>query len=763
MDPKTKLMRKTLAAAGLAVVVMAAGMAAPPFTGFTHSGSSWPAIHLLMELFAVVIAALVVVFSWHSFDSGLARSANILICGFLIVACCDVMHAMTLGGMPPLLGPASTPRSIFFWFMGRSVEMSTMLLLAIAWTPPFSRRFSLAAGFAVSAVLIWFGTYHIDEFPETFVEGRGVTAFKAGYEYALCLFDILVAWLFWKRARDSAEPRNYLLALSSFVMAAGETLFTSYVAPSDFQNVLGHVFKVAAYTLIYRATFVASVRAPYDDARESERRMSESEEKLRGLYELSPLGIALANMQGRFVEFNESFRRMTGYSAEELKALDIAALTPAKYAAEDALNIESLRLTGHYGPYEKERLCKDGSLVPIRLNGMLITGNDGNQYIWSIVEDITDRKAGELAMARERTRLGTILRTASDGIHIISSDGLLIEANDAFLRMLGYDRSAIGRLRVEEWNAVDDLEVIQGRVKILIEGRGTRLFETVHRRKDGSLIDVEINCCAIEIEGQYHVYASSRNVTERKLQQQQLRDLNLNLEAHVKGRTEELAQANRELEAFSYSVSHDLRAPLRALDGFARIINDKEADHLSAEGREMLGRIHANAGKMGALIDDILQFARVGRRGMELVNVDMAAMARDVANDLKAEYPQAEVTIAELPRVRGDAAMLRQVWVNLIGNALKFSSKVEQPRIAVGSVPWNGQLSFFVKDNGAGFDMAHSAKLFQVFHRFHAEREFPGTGAGLAIVKRIVERHAGRIWAESQTGTGAVFHFTLGS
>jgi light-regulated signal transduction histidine kinase (bacteriophytochrome) len=165
---------------------------------------------------------------------------------------------------------------------------------------------------------------------------------------------------------------------------------------------------------------------------------------------------------------------------------------------------------------------------------------------------------------------------------------------------------------------------------------------------------------------------------------------------------------------------------------------------------------------MGTLIDDILQFSRVGRSELQRTDVDMTALALDVTNEFRADYPQAEVSVSELPRAGGDAPMLRQVWANLIGNALKFSAKIDKPRIMVGTIDAPGQPVFFVRDNGVGFDMAYAEKLFQVFQRLHTEKEFPGTGAGLAIVKRIVERHDGRIWAEAQPNLGATVYFTLG-
>ncbi|MGE5468573.1 MAG: ATP-binding protein [Ignavibacteria bacterium] len=249
---------------------------------------------------------------------------------------------------------------------------------------------------------------------------------------------------------------------------------------------------------------------------------------------------------------------------------------------------------------------------------------------------------------------------------------------------------------------------------------------------------------------------------ERERVEARILQLNETLEQRVRARTAELEQANKDLESFSYSVSHDLRAPLRALNGYARIIEEDEGERLSPAGKEMLARIWANADRMGALIDDMLQFSRVGRDELRRETIDMTALARAVAEELQADHPGAQVNVAELPPAEGDAAMMRQVWANLIGNGLKFSSKTAQPSIDVGSEQADAGPVYFVRDNGTGFDMAFAGRLFGVFQRLHAADQYPGTGAGLAIVKRIVERHGGRVWAESAPGAGATFRFTLG-
>ena len=233
------------------------------------------------------------------------------------------------------------------------------------------------------------------------------------------------------------------------------------------------------------------------------------------------------------------------------------------------------------------------------------------------------------------------------------------------------------------------------------------------------------------------------------------------LETRVRERTAELQAVNKELESFAYSVSHDLRAPLRAVDGYSRLLEEEHAARLDAEGLRLLGVVRRSATRMGRLIDDLLAFSRFSRQALERQELDMAALVRGVVAELSPQYPAVRVELGELPGARGDRALLSQVWANLVGNALKYSAKSEAPRVHISGKANGAEIEYLVADNGAGFDMRYAEKLFTVFQRLHREDEFPGTGVGLAIVQRIVARHGGRVWAEGETNRGARFGFAL--
>jgi signal transduction histidine kinase len=256
--------------------------------------------------------------------------------------------------------------------------------------------------------------------------------------------------------------------------------------------------------------------------------------------------------------------------------------------------------------------------------------------------------------------------------------------------------------------------------------------------------------------------AFNQMLTRIQTQNHEIQTFNQKLEKSIVERTLELKAANQELESFSYSVSHDLRAPLRSIDGYSRVLLEDHSEHLTSEGKRVLGVIIKNAHRMGRLIDDLLDFSRLGKQNVTKINLDMHGMFSNVAEDLKSQQTKkVDINIKDILPAQGDSSMLKQVATNLISNAIKYSMKKENPVVEIGSYRQNDELVYYVKDNGAGFDMQYYDKLFGVFQRLHSANEFEGTGVGLALVHRIVTKHGGKIWAEGKVDEGATFYFSL--
>ncbi|MCX7013353.1 MAG: PAS domain S-box protein [Candidatus Sumerlaeota bacterium] len=398
---------------------------------------------------------------------------------------------------------------------------------------------------------------------------------------------------------------------------------------------------------------------------------------------------------------------------------------------------------------------REATTVSVVVALLLLTAGLALGLVW--------RQQAEKALRSASHYARSLVEASLDPLVTISPEGKITDVNQATEQASGVPRERlIGRNFSDYFTEPDKAN--EGYQTVLREGF-VRDYPLTIRHASGSTIDVLYNATvyrneAGKIQG---VFAAARDITERKRAEEEVRRLNAELEQRVIERTAQLEAANKELEAFSYTVSHDLRAPLRAMDGFSRILLDEHGPALPDEARRCLQIVRQNAQQMGELINDLLAFSRLGRQALAKTTVDVADLAQAAFEDLRAERQgrEVELVVGALPPCRADPTLLKLVLTNLLSNALKFSSGRDRPRIEIGFQAGEAGGSYYVKDNGVGFDMRYADKLFGVFQRLHRAEEYEGTGVGLAIVQRIVHRHGGRVWAESEPDKRATFYFTL--
>ncbi len=535
-------------------------------------------------------------------------------------------------------------------------------------------------------------------------------------------------------------------------------------APSD---ELLHFFSwMAAITL----------RRNKEDARINKIReleVRQSEEKYRLLAEHSADVIWILKTDGKFSYISPSIEKLRGYTPDEVMTQSLAEiLTPnsflkvVKLMGDTEAKIKQGASYINPTPVVLEQPCRDGSTVwtEAMVQAMFDETGKHTGYL-GITRDITERLKAEEELRRVELHFQALIENATDGVVLVNHLGQFKYISPSAKKIFSYQDEDNDIGSPDQLTHPEDLPMVQKHLGQLIEDPSyVPVLRYRFLAKDGSWRWIESKFTNMFAETSVEaIVINFRDITDRKNAEEEIKTLNLSLEKRVEQRTSELLAANKELEAFAYTVSHDLRAPVRAIDGFAKIIEDDYLSHIDGECKRLFGIIHENTHRMEHLIDDLLSFSRLSRTDMSYSTINMGEIIWKCYN----EYTPAELrskinmTVSDFPLVRGDYAMLVQVWTNLISNAVKYSSHTEHPEIRIETSRMENELVFSITDNGIGFDMKYADKLFGVFQRLHTTKEFDGTGVGLAIVQRIIHRHGGRVWAKGAVKKGATFSFTL--
>ena len=537
-----------------------------------------------------------------------------------------------------------------------------------------------------------------------------------------------------------------------------------------------------------------------------------SERRFRALIERSGDGIALIDAQNKILYLSPSVTAIEGYSAEEM----IGRSSVNETHPDDLKLVENIvrRLGEHPGvpiPVLWRRKHKDGRWLWLEGVSINLLHDPAVAAIVTNYRDVTARRQTDEALRESEehfrflNELGEATRALASADEIMTVMTRMLgehlgasrcayavvepttgkftiphDYTDGCASIVGfYELSPFGSLATSTLNRGETL-VIRNVESEILPGEGAETFRAIG-------IEAFIVCPLIKLDGFSAMMAVHQtsprdwlpgeimivqevvercwSTIERQSAEDEVHRLNIDLERRVVERTSQLEAANKELEAFSYTVSHDLRTPLRAMDGFSQVVLEDFAPLLPAEGQRYLQTIRGSAQRMGKLIDDLLIFARLSRQGLDKQTINTGQLVRSILDELGSPWPErkVEVSIQPLPASVGDPALLKQAWINLLSNALKYTGHREQAEIEIGAVAENDWITYFVRDNGIGFDMKYVHKLFGVFQRLHHIDDYEGTGVGLAIVQRIIHRHGGRIWVDAEEGRGATFYFTLGA
>lgn len=505
------------------------------------------------------------------------------------------------------------------------------------------------------------------------------------------------------------------------------------------------------------AVGVSSMVHDVTERHRAEAKLRDSEEQYRLLFDHHPQPLWVFDLEShRFLAVNNAAVLKYGWSHEEFLAMRLDDVRPPSALPELERAKRETAVDGYAGRFthwNKEHQIFVSDVYSHVMNYF------GRPARLAMSIDVTKQVEYEAALQRD----AMILSNVRDSVIVMDVDGTVVYWNQGAEILFGNTAKEMVGKPISSRVPLSGRPASDRLMQNLLAGQEF-VGEWKSQRANGEEIWVDARVSPLTDENGVitGLLGLAYDASERKAVEQERLEINQRLEREVQERTSELRHALDELESFSYSVSHDLRAPLRALSGYSHILDEDYGSRLPDDAREMLKRINDRSTQLGQMIDGLLQISRMGRREMVLQNVDMASLVQDVLHDISGmvDGKRTQLEIKEILPCQGDSALLRQVWANLISNAFKYSSRKENPCVTLASVRVGNAIIYSVSDNGIGFDSASSERIFEVFNRMHP-REFEGTGIGLAVAKRIVDRHGGRIWAESKINEGATFYFEL--
>ncbi|MEN6422500.1 MAG: PAS domain S-box protein [Smithella sp.] len=503
------------------------------------------------------------------------------------------------------------------------------------------------------------------------------------------------------------------------------------------------------------------------ERKRAEQALRESEEKYKLLADQSIMGMFIIQ-EGCIKYANYATSKIIGYSIEEMLNWEKDEYSVVLHPDDLPTVMEQVRRKQTGYPdivvnYSWKIITKSGEIKWVESFSKTISF-EGSPADFVMMIDITERKKAEEALQKSEDKYRTFFKTSRDCVFITSLDGDWVDMNDSAVELFGYS-SKEELLQIKIPDLYIKPEERTKHINTILERGYSKDYPIDLLRKDGSIMHALITATVRRDDKGNAIgfMGTIKDITERNKAEEELKKYHEHLEELVRERTTKLEASNMELESFSYSASHDLRAPLRTIDGFCHALLEDCGDTLNTQGKDYLKRIMTAAGRMTLLIEDLLKLSRITRMEMNIGTINMSNIARSIINELQSTHPRrhVRVTIADNLKDDADSRLIRIAFENLLGNAWKFTEKKKDAVIEFGVEKKDGRNIYFVRDNGAGFDMAYAEKLFAPFQRLHTEVEFPGTGIGLANVRRVIHRHGGTVWAEGKPDHGATFYFTL--